>query len=193
MAYTNKEDKEGKEGLSTKINNLSTAISNIQIDHQGKYSAAVKKDNEEQHLTLFLNGAYAEAEKAYTAAISKLNQYASIKNEAIGTALTELATTHADIYAYAEKLRTLKSNEETAYTAYDKEGNTEIYSANDFITTANAYTDEINTKLAEYVNKVNKAAMTAYQDAITKANNKIDEAMGSVAVSYTHLTLPTKA
>ena len=189
LAYTNKEDKEGKEGLSTKINNLSTAISNIQIDHQGKYSAAVKKDNEEQHLTLFLNGAYAEAEKAYTAAISKLNQYASIKNEAIGTALTELATTHADIYAYAEKLRTLKSNEETAYTAYDKEGNTEIYSANDFITTANAYTDEINTKLAEYVNKVNKAAMTAYQDAITKANNKIDEAMGSVA-DYLESSLP---
>ena len=183
MAYTNQND------LSTQINSISTAISNIKNAHTDQYSAAVKKDNEDQHLNLFLEGAYKDAEKAYTEAISKLNQYASIKNEAIETALAGLATTHADIYAYAEKLRTLKSEEGTAYTAYDKEGNTEIYSANSFINTANTYTSEINSKLATYVNKVNKAAMTAYEDVIKTANNEIAVAMGSVA-SYLKSSLP---
>ena len=175
--------------LTESINNIATAIDGINIAHANQYPDAVKADNEKQHLTLFLNGAYADAEKAFTDAVAKLNQFAAIQNSAIQIAIERLAETHAAIYANAPKLRELMTKEDEAYKPYKVEGNTVIYSAADYITEANTIQDAIEDKLGEYVNEVNKAAYDEYINDIQAAKLAIDAAMNSVK-DYNKDTLP---
>ena len=177
--------------LTTSINNIATAIDGVKIAHANQYPDAVKADNEYQHLTLFLNKAYKDAEDAFTNAVAKLNQFAAIQNSAIQTAIEKLAETHAIIYEYASKLRELKQKEDEAYDPYEVDGNTVIYSADDYITEANKIETDIKTKLGEYVNAVNKAAYDSYISDIQDAKSAIDAAMTSVA-GYNEDTLPTE-
>ena len=175
--------------LTESINAIATAIDGIKIAHVDQYPDAVKADNEKQHLDLFLNGAYAKAEDAFTKAVAKLNQFAAIQNSAIQVAIEKLAQTHAEIYANAPKLRELKTKEGEAYSPYDVEGNTVIYSAGKYINEANDIKDAIESKLDEYVNAVNLEALNAYKEDIKAAKTEIDVAMLTVD-KYNKETLP---
>ena len=193
--YMNGLAKKNYETLSQQINTLSGAIDQVKIDQQTNYSSAVKADNENQHVTLFLNGAYLEAEKAFTEAVAKLNKLASLQNDGVKKALELLSSTHAAIYANAPKLSELKEAERTAYLEYDVENPTTIYSAADWINAANDIKADINENLNTYVNEVNKAALDAYKvtlvgkDGNGGAKKEIEDAMNSVA-KYNTETLP---
>ena len=176
-AYKNGKSVEQDEAIQAEIAAITAAIDEIAKASKDNYDANVDATNLAQHND-FLE-TYKAANKAFSDAVEALNQFSNIKNGALQTALDNLIETHDYIYAYADKLRDLKAKEDADYTKYVKDetdyenGTDDIYSAKPWIEWANSYKADINKKLAEYQDKVNKVAKGQFDLTVSSAENTV--------------------
>lgn len=152
---------------------ISKAITAIANEQAEGYNAAVAADNAKAH-ELFI-ATYNTTYGTFGNAVDILNQFSNIKNAALDEALGALLKTHDEIYAFAELLRTLKDSEQKDYDA-NVLANLEkptVYDASVWIGTAEQYNDEIDAKLKEYQDGVNKVAYAAFNSLVTDADNAV--------------------
>lgn len=155
---------------------IQDAVDAVVNKSKDNYDADVDATNKAQHENFLAN--YKIARNQFTDAVNALNEFSNIKNEANKEAIANLVETHDAIYAYADLLRTLYSNEDATYQKYVNDvtdGNDDIYDATSYIETAQKYQKEIDAKLHEYQNKVNEAAKANFQAAVDAANTKVAE------------------
>lgn len=173
-AYKNGKSVEKDEAIQAEIAAITAAIDEIAKASKDNYDANVDATNLAQHND-FLE-TYKAANKAFSDAVDALNKFSNIKNGALQTALDNLIETHDYIYAYADKLRDLKAKEDDDYTKYVKDvtdGTDDIYSAKPWIEKANSFKADINTKLAEYQDEVNKKAKSQFDSTVTSAETTV--------------------
>lgn len=171
------QDNDIKESLKN-IEDKITEIANASNDN---YDANVDATNAAQHSNF--EEAYKTANTAFSDAVKALNQFSGIKNEAVKTALDNLITTHDNIYAYADKLRNLKSLELADYTKYvnDKtDGVDDIYNAKKWIDEAVKFTGDINKLITDYQNEVNQVAYDTYNKNVKSAASKLGKAQAAI-------------
>lgn len=178
-AYKNGKSVEQDEAIQAEIAAITAAIDEIAKASKDNYDANVDATNLAQHNDFIET--YNSANKAFSDAVEALNKFSNIKNGALQTALDNLIETHDYIYAYADKLRDLKAKEDADYTKYVKDetdyenGTDDIYSAKPWIEKANSYKADINKKLAEYQDKVNKEAKSQFDLTVSSAEKTVKE------------------
>lgn len=155
---------------------INAAIANILKGQSDGYNEAIDKDNQAQ-INAF-EAEYAAAYKTFSDAVNTLNEFSTIKNEALQTALDNLIETHDAIYAYADKLRKLKADELKDRNAHISPV---LYSSEAWIEIANQYDSEISALILEYQNTVNAKALAEYKDDIDAAAAKLTAAKATVA------------
>ena len=181
-AFAKGEAKAQNEAIQAEIKRISDEVIKIGNESKDNYDANVDKTNADQHENFL--AVYTTANNAFNSAIETLNKFSTIKNDALQTALDNLIAYHDDIYAYADLLRKLKSDENTDYTKYVNDvtdGVNDIYKAKKWEDIAIQYTSEINTKILEYQDKVNQVALTAFQNTITNAESQVTYYEGRIA------------
>lgn len=162
-----------KKAIETERKSIETAIVAVANAQKENYDKNVDETNLKQHNNF--EAAYKTANDAFTSAVNVLNEFTSIKDieiKEIATVTVDYVKAHDDIYAYADKLRSLKSQESADYTKYVNDvtdGVDDIYSASDWVKTANDYTKAINDRILEYQNAVNKLAQAAFQSTVDQA------------------------
>lgn len=175
-AFAKGESADQDAAIVAEIKRIQDAVNAVLNKSKDNYDADVDATNKAQHENFWAN--YQIARDQFTYAVNALNEFSNIKNEANKEAIANLVETHDAIYAYADLLRTLCSNEDATYQKYVNDvtdGNDDIYDATSYIETAQKYQKEIDAKLHEYQNKVNEAAKTNFQGAVDTANTKVDE------------------
>lgn len=150
---------------------INKAIADIAQAQKEGYSAQVAKDNAESH-ELFLTK-YGITYGTFGEAVDVLNQFSNIKNEALQTALANLLDTHKAIYDYADKLRTLKAEEQADYDKYLNDNTDAVYDVTGWIGTAEDYNAEIDALLKKYQDEVNAFAYATYNSIVTDADNAV--------------------
>lgn len=166
--------------IQTELQAITEAVEAIMKASNDNYDANVDATNKAQHDDFI--AVYNTANTTFSEAIKTLNAFSNIKNGALQTALDNLIKTHDDIYAYADKLRKLKANEDTDYNKYvsDKtDGVNDIYSSKPWIDKANQFNAEIKDLIENYQNTVNAKAKELFENTIASAKaavaNKKDE------------------
>ena len=162
---------------------IEDAITKIGNESDANYDANVDATNAAQHSNF--EAAYTTANTAFSDAVRALNQFSgiSIENAAVTKALEDLIKTHDDIYAYADKLRDLKSKESADYTDYVNDvtdGVNDIYSSQKWIDEAVKFTGEINKLITDYQNAVNQVAYEAYNQNVKSAASKLGKAQRAI-------------
>ena len=160
---------------------IEDAITKIGNESDANYDANVDATNAAQHSNF--EAAYTTANTAFSDAVKALNQFSGITNAAVTKALEDLITTHDGIYAYADMLRKLKSDESADYTKYVNDvtdGVDDIYSSQKWIDLAVKYTGEINIKITNYQNAVNQVAYEAYNQNVKSAASKLGKAQRAI-------------
>ena len=162
------------------------AIKSIQDRQKAGYNEAIAADNKAQHDTFVTtwNNAYSAFQKAVTI----LDQFTHITNEALSVAKENLNATHTNIMEYADKLNKLMADENVAY---QKVSSPDFYNSFDFRTEANGYKTKINEEIAAYQKKVNDVAKSLYQTEINNANTALSSAKS--AISTYHKTVKDNA
>lgn len=160
---------------------IEDAITKIGNESKDNYDANVDATNADQHSNF--EAAYKTANTAFSDAVKALNQFSGIKNEAVNKALDGLIKTHDDIYAYADKLRKLKSDESADYTKYVNDvtdGVDDIYNAKKWIDEAAKFTGEINKLITDYQDAVNQVAYDTYKNDVKSAASKLGKAQRAI-------------
>ena len=173
-AFAKGEAKAQNEAIQAEIKRISDEVIKIGNESKDNYDANVDKTNADQHENFL--AVYTTANNAFNSAIETLNKFSTIKNDALQTALDNLIAYHDDIYAYADLLRKLKSDENTDYTKYVNDvtdGVNDIYKAKKWEDFAIQYTNEINNKILEYQNIVNQEALVKFQNTISNAETQV--------------------
>ena len=175
-AFAKGESADQDAAIGAEKNRIAAAIDVVANKSKDKYNKDVDDTNTAQHNNFLKN--YDIARNQFTEAVNALNEFSNIKNEANKEALANLVETHDAIYAYADLLRTLYSNEDATYQKYVNDvtdGVDDIYDASSYIADAQKYQKDIDAKLHEYQNKVNEAAKANFQVAVDAANVKVTE------------------
>ncbi|MBO5058818.1 MAG: hypothetical protein J6C05_03160 [Prevotella sp.] len=160
--------------FSTTNKAISDAISDILAKQKEGYSAQITADNKASHEVFVskYNAAYQE----FGNAVETLDKFCSIKNEALAVATENYITTHDAIYEYAEKLRTLKANEQADYDKYTTSPEDDVFDNTKWNKDADDYKSEIANLLSRYCDAVNTKAYEIFKttyddvDAAVKAN-----------------------
>lgn len=153
---------------------ISDAISNILAQQKEGYSAQITADNKASHDVFVskFNAAYQE----FGNAVETLDKFCSIKNEALAVATENYIATHDAIYEYAEKLRTLKADEQADYDKYTTSPEEDVFDNTKWNKYADDYKSDIAKKLKEYCDAVNQKAYEIFKttyddvDAAVKGN-----------------------
>ena len=161
------------ERIKTEINDIANA-SKADYDKNVNTANQLQRDNFEK--------AYKAANEAFNNAVTTLNDFSNIQNDAIKTALVSLIETHDKIYAYADSLRNLKAQEAGDWDKYWEKYKTEesleygadIYNAQAVVDTAVKYMNDIRKLKLDYQNNVNKEALDLYQSKVDNAQGMID-------------------
>ena len=175
-AFAKGESADQDAAIVAEKNRIAAAIASVASKSKDNYDADVDATNKAQHDNFLKN--YDVARDQFTDAVNALNKFSNIKNEANKEALANLVETHDAIYAYADLLRTLYSNEDATYQKYVNDvtdGVDDIYDASSYIADAQKYQKDIDAKLLEYQNKVNEVAKANFQTAVDAANAKVAE------------------
>ena len=166
--------------FAAEITRISNAINTIVKAQEEGYNAAITADNIAQH-NKFISQ-YNAAYKMYQDAVAALNEFAKIQNPVLVKALEDLVPTHDAIYAYADKLRQLNADESADYATYKAP---KLYSSATWVDKADLYEAEIDAKLKEYQDAVNKIALDNYTDEIKAAVKKLADAKDAIK-DYTY-------
>ena len=166
--------------FAAEITRISNAINTIVKAQEEGYNAAITADNIAQH-NKFISQ-YNAAYKMYQDAVAALNEFAKIQNPVLVKALEDLVPTHDAIYAYADKLRLLNADESADYATYKAP---KLYSSATWVDKADLYEAEIDAKLKEYQDAVNKIALDNYTDEIKAAVKKLADAKDAIK-DYTY-------
>lgn len=161
--------------FAAEITRITTEINNIVKAQEEGYNAAITADNIAQH-NKFISQ-YNAAYKMYQDAVAALNEFAKIQNPVLVKALEDLVPTHDAIYEYADKLRLLNADESADYATYKAP---KLYSSAAWVDKADLYEAEIDAKLKEYQDAVNKIALDNYTDEIEDAVKKLDDAKDAI-------------
>lgn len=160
--------------IQAQLKAITDAVEAIAKASKDNYDANVDATNKAQHDD-FLE-VYTTANNKFSEAIKTLNDFSSIKNGALQTALDNLIETHDAIYEYADKLRKLKSDEDADYRKYvldTTDGVDDIYSAQTWIDEANKFNAEIKDLIEGYQNKVNAKAKELFETTLTNAKTAV--------------------
>ena len=166
--------------FAAEITRITNEINNIVKAQEEGYNAAITADNIAQH-NKFISQ-YNAAYKMYQDAVAALNEFAKIQNPVLVKALEDLVPTHDAIYAYADKLRQLNADESADYATYKAP---KLYSSATWVDKADLYEAEIDAKLKEYQDAVNKIALDNYTDEIKAAVKKLADAKDAIK-DYTY-------
>ena len=166
--------------FAAEITRITNEINNIVKAQEEGYNAAITADNIAQH-NKFISQ-YNAAYKMYQDAVAALNEFAKIQNPVLVKALEDLVPTHDAIYAYADKLRLLNADESADYATYKAP---KLYSSATWVDKADLYEAEIDAKLKEYQDAVNKIALDNYTDEIKAAVKKLADAKDAIK-DYTY-------
>ena len=166
--------------FAAEITRITNEINNIVKAQEEGYNAAITADNIAQH-NKFISQ-YNTAYKMYQDAVAALNEFAKIQNPVLVKALEDLVPTHDAIYAYADKLRLLNADESADYATYKAP---KLYSSATWVDKADLYEAEIDAKLKEYQDAVNKIALDNYTDEIKAAVKKLADAKDAIK-DYTY-------
>ena len=162
--------------FAAEITRITTEINNIVKAQEEGYNAAITADNIAQH-NKFISQ-YNAAYKMYQDAVAALNEFAKIQNPVLVKALEDLVPTHDAIYEYADKLRLLNADESADYATYKAPT---LYSSAAWVDKADLYEAEIDAKLKEYQDAVNKIALDNYTDEIKAAVKKLADAKAAIS------------
>ena len=160
--------------IQAQLKAITDAVETIAKASKDNYDANVDATNKAQNDD-FLK-VYEAANTTFSEAIKTLNAFSSIKNGALQTALDNLIETHDAIYAYADKLRKLKSDEDADYNKYvldTTDGVDDIYSAQRWIDDANKFNAEITDLIENYQNTVNAEAKRLFENTIASAKTAV--------------------
>lgn len=169
----NSKAKDGE--FSTEITRITNEINAIVLAQNEGYNAAITADNIAQH-ELFKQH-YNSAYKKFQDAVAALNEFAKIQNYSIKKKVESLVETHDVIYGYADKLRQLSADESTDYGKFTAP---DLYNSEEWVSTADQYSTEIETKLKEYQKAVNDYALGLYRNDIVTAVNTLSDAKNAV-------------
>ena len=165
------------------IKEYNDAIQAIATAQDEGYAAQIKKDNKDVHEAF--EAKWNNANAKFSEAIETLNIFSAIQNQTIkDEALANLVDAHDDIYAYADKLRQLKYSENEKYNKYlvdDVDGVDDVYDATDDKDTADQYWQEIDRRLKDYQDAVNKVAVQAFANSVTSAQSQVDYFKGRIS------------
>ena len=174
VAFAEGNAKAKDDEIQAEIKRIADEIVNICNESNDNYDANVDATNAAQHENFLRT--YETANNAFSEAIKTLNKFSAIKNEALQTALDNLIEYHDNIYAYADKLLTLKSNESRDYDKYVADvtdGKDDIYDAQKWVDFANTYYGEITDLILAYQDLVNQAAVKAFTTTIDNATAEV--------------------
>lgn len=152
-------------------------------NQQSKWPEVLRQDNLNEHNN-FLNVSFKSAKDKFDEAVSILNEFSAIKNESVKTALAGLVDKHKAIFDYADKLRELQLNENAAFDANKALTDPTLYVTTEYKNLAKTYVAEIDAKLQEYCNDVNKAAWDECQERLTHAYGELSKAQTHVKDNY---------
>ena len=169
----NSKAKDGE--FSTEITRITNEINAIVLAQNEGYNAAITADNIAQH-ELFKQH-YNSAYKKFQDAVAALNEFAKIQNPTLKSKVESLVETHDVIYGYADKLRQLSADESTDYGKFTAP---DLYNSEEWVSTADQYSTEIETKLKEYQKAVNDYALDRYKSRIESAARKLSAAKEAV-------------
>lgn len=169
----NSKAKDGE--FSTEITRITNEINAIVLAQNEGYNAAITADNIAQH-ELFKQH-YNSAYKKFQDAVAALNEFAKIQNPTLKIKVESLVETHDVIYGYADKLRQLSADESTDYGKFTAP---DLYNSEEWVSTADQYSTEIETKLKEYQKAVNDDALNLYKEDIETAVNTLSAAKDAV-------------
>ena len=168
--------KASNDNINALIKEYEGAINTIATAQYKGYAAQIKKDNKDVHDAF--EAKWNNANEKFSEAIVTLNTFSAIQNQTIkDEALANLVDAHDDIYAYADKLRQLKYSENEKYKKYlvdDVDGVDDVYDATDDKATADQYWQEIDRRLKDYQDAVNKVAVQAFASAVSSAQNNVN-------------------
>lgn len=174
-----------KEAVETERKSIETAIVAVANDQKKNYDHNVDETNLKQHNNF--EAVYKTANDAFTSAVNILNEFTSIKDadiKKIATVEVDYVKAHDDIYAYADKLRSLKSQEAVDYGKYvndPTDGVDDIYNASTWVDTAIKYTENINARILQYQNEVNEKAQAKFQSTVNAAAAQVKEYEAKIA------------
>ena len=169
----NSKAKDGE--FSTEITRITNEINAIVLAQNEGYNAAITADNIAQH-ELFKQH-YNSAYKKFQDAVAALNEFAKIQKKEIKDKVESLVETHDVIYGYADKLRQLSADESADYGKFTAP---DLYNSEEWVSTADQYSSEIETKLKAYQKEVNDCALDLYKDKIVSAVNTLSDAKDAV-------------
>lgn len=169
----NSKAKDGE--FSTEITRITNEINAIVLAQNEGYNAAITADNIAQH-ELFKQH-YNSAYKKFQDAVAALNEFAKIQDPTLKSKVESLVETHDVIYGYADKLRQLSADESTDYGKFTAP---DLYNSEEWVSTADQYSTEIETKLKDYQKAVNEDALNLYKDDIETAVNTLSDAKDAV-------------
>ena len=152
-------------------------------NQQSKWPEVLRQDNLNEHNN-FLTVSFKSAKDKFDEAVSILNEFSAIKNESVKTALAGLVDKHKAIFDYADKLRELQLNENAAFDANKALTDPTLYVTTEYKNLAKTYVAEIDAKLQEYCNDVNKAAWDECQERLTHAYGELSKAQTHVKDNY---------
>ena len=164
------------------FNAISNKIEAVR-NQQSKWPEVLRQDNLNEHNN-FVNDSFKAAKDKFDEAVSILNEFSAIKNESVKTALAGLVDKHKAIFDYADKLRELQLNENAAFDANKALTDPTLYVTTEYKNLAKTYVTEIDAKLQEYCNDVNKAAWDECQERLTHAYNELSKAQTHVKDNY---------
>lgn len=144
-------------------------------NQQSKWPEVLRQDNLNEHND-FVKVSFNAAKAKFDEAVNILNEFSSIKNDAVKEALKKLVNTHKEIFDYADKLRELQLNENAAFEANKALTDPTLYVTTEYKNLAKTYVDEIDAKLQDYCNDVNEAAWVECQSRLTHAYNELSTA-----------------
>lgn len=161
---------------------INAELASIKAD-QANWESVLVKDNLAEH-NKFLNQHFDVAKQSYYSAVTILNEFSSIKNDAITTAMAELVDTHKAIYDKIDELLKVRDDEQQAYNANLALSTPTIYAATEYIKKVDAYQEEIETLIQGYCDKVNTVAFDTYKALLKNDLDAVNDAQTYVGTMY---------
>ena len=152
-------------------------------NQQAKWPEVLRQDNLNEHNN-FINVSFKSAKDKFDEAVSIINEFSSIKNDAVKKALEDLVETHKAIFDYADSLRVLQVNENAAFEANKALTDPTLYVATEYKNKAKDFVAGIEKELQKYCNGVNEAAWNQCQERLTYAYNELSTAQTYVNNNY---------
>ena len=166
-----------KTDQESKLDAANTAIKALEGTWESDYNAEVAKYNEATYNDF--NTKYTALKDTYSKAVSLITKISQTSYAADFVKDLQEVTGENGIYSYAEKIRTLKSEADTKYTATEVG---KIFDENkEYAKTASDYKTTIETLLASYTDKVNAFAISKYETAYKKAEGAYYNAVDDIA------------